>query len=400
MFKRYWNQLTDGDRKHLAGLDHLRALAIILVFLCHYRAYDRPDWVNEIGLFGWTGVDLFFVLSGYLIGNQLMQQLRVRQTIGFSDFYVNRALRIFPAYFVVVFLYFVFPIIRERGGIAPLWQFLTFTQNFDLDFGYEATFSHAWSLCIEEQFYLMLPLALWLVVRTGASRWGTWIFFGIFVFGLFMRGVNWMCFMKPFYEGGITENRFITYNKWVYYPTYNRLDGLTVGVMIAAIMNYRPYWRAWQQTRGNQLLLAGLALLAGAYFLMRGDRLAFWPTLLGYPLLSLAYGTMVFAALSPSCILHRVRWRVSTVIAALSYGMYLCHKFLNHLMQGPLDAWGFGQDGSLRVLICLVVSVLGAWLLNFLVEYPFMRLRRRLRMVSPRDSNKVSGPPCYRKVGS
>src|SRR5690606_41512665 len=102
MLKAYWNQLTDVDRRHLAGLDHLRALAILLVFLCHYRAYDRPAWVNEIGLFGWTGVDLFFVLSGYLIGNQLMQQLKTKQAIGFSEFYLNRALRIFPAYFAVV----------------------------------------------------------------------------------------------------------------------------------------------------------------------------------------------------------------------------------------------------------------------------------------------------------
>jgi len=378
MLKAYWNQLTDVDRKHLAGLDHLRALAIILVFLCHYRAYDRPAWVNEIGLFGWTGVDLFFVLSGYLIGNQLMQQLKTKHSIGFSEFYLNRALRIFPAYFVVIFLYFTFPFIRERDGIAPLWQFLTFTQNFDLDFGNEATFSHAWSLCIEEQFYLLLPISLWLVARTGTSKRGIWIFLGIFIFGLLLRGINWMYFMKPFYEGGVADNRFVTYNKWVYYPTYNRLDGLMVGVAIAAIMNYHRRWRVWQATKGNLLLVVGLILLAGAYFLMRGDRLAFWPTLLGYPLLSVAYGMMVFAALSPSCILHRIRWKVSTLVAALSYGMYLCHKFLNHLMQGPLDDWGLAEDGSLRVLICLAVSILGAWLLNFFVEYPFMRLRRHL----------------------
>ena len=378
MIRQYWNQLTDANQRHLAGLDHLRALAILLVFLCHYRAYPRPDWVNEIGLFGWTGVDLFFVLSGYLIGNQLMQQLKTRQTIGFSTFYLNRALRIFPAYFVVVLLYFAFPVIRERDGIAPWWQFLTFTQNFDLDFGNEATFSHAWSLCIEEQFYLLLPVSLALVMRTGASKRGIWVFLGIFLMGLLLRGINWMYFMSPFYEGGITDGRFVTYNKWVYYPTYNRLDGLTVGVAVAAIMNYRPQWRTWQATRGNQLLMIGLILLTGAFFLMRGDRLDFWPTLLGYPLLSLAYGVMVFAALSPSCVLYRFRWKGSTVIAAWSYGMYLCHKFLNHLMQGPLDAWELPEAGSLRVLICLAVTLIGAALLNFLVEYPFMRLRRRL----------------------
>ncbi|WP_353196541.1 hypothetical protein [Parapedobacter defluvii] len=68
MLKAYWNQLVDVDRRHLAGLDHLRALAIILVFLCHYRAYDRPAWVDEIGLFGWTGVDPLLVFCTASVG--------------------------------------------------------------------------------------------------------------------------------------------------------------------------------------------------------------------------------------------------------------------------------------------------------------------------------------------
>ncbi|SEK67221.1 acyltransferase family protein [Parapedobacter koreensis] len=373
----YWRHILDVDRKHLAGLDHLRALAIILVFLCHYRAYERPGWVNEIGLFGWSGVDLFFVLSGYLIGNQLMRQLNTG-SIHFGEFYVNRALRIFPAYFLVVFLYFTFPIIRERDGIAPLWQFLTFTQNFDLDFGNEGTFSHAWSLAIEEQFYLLLPLTLSLLAGSRIWRQGLWVFLGILVLGLLVRSVLWLQVMQPFYDNAITENRFVAYNKWIYYPTYNRLDGLVVGVAIASAMNYRPRWQAWQAKHGNLLLVVGLLLLAVSYFLFRGDRLTFWPTVIGYPLLSVAYGVLVFAALSPSCILYRTRWKVSALIAALSYGIYLCHKFLNHLLQQPLDAMGLEKDGNMRVLICGMVSVLGALLLNMVVEYPFMKWRTRL----------------------
>ncbi|SKB56773.1 Peptidoglycan/LPS O-acetylase OafA/YrhL, contains acyltransferase and SGNH-hydrolase domains [Parapedobacter luteus] len=373
----YWRRISDADGKHLAGLDHLRALAIILVFLCHYRAYERPGWVDEVGLFGWTGVDLFFVLSGYLIGNQLMRQLDAG-AIRFGEFYLNRALRIFPAYFLVVFLYFAFPFIRERDGIAPLWQFLTFTQNFDLDFGNEGTFSHAWSLAIEEQFYLLLPLTLWSLAGSRIWRHGPWIFLGIMVFGLLIRGILWLQVMQPFYDAAITENRFVAYNKWIYYPTYNRLDSLVVGVAIASIMNYRPRWCAWQARRGNLLLIGGLLLVAVAYFIFRGDRLTFWPTVVGYPILSVAYGMLVFAALSPSCILYRVRWSASAVIAALSYGIYLCHKFLNHLMQQPLDVIGLEKAGNTRVLICAVVSVLGALLLNCLVEHPFLRWRARL----------------------
>ena len=63
------------SNKRLSGLDHLRALAIILVFIWHYRQWDKPDWTNSLGSFGWTGVDLFFVLSGYLIGGQLLKKV-------------------------------------------------------------------------------------------------------------------------------------------------------------------------------------------------------------------------------------------------------------------------------------------------------------------------------------
>src|SRR5688572_21419214 len=65
-----------SSNKKYAGLDHLRALAITLVFLCHYRMFGHPEWVNSIGEFGWTGVDLFFVLSGFLIAGQLFADIR------------------------------------------------------------------------------------------------------------------------------------------------------------------------------------------------------------------------------------------------------------------------------------------------------------------------------------
>lgn len=121
----YWKKLIDAEEKRLAGLDHLRALAIVLVFLCHYRAYARPQWVDVVGGFGWTGVDLFFVLSGFLIGNQLLRQVARQGYIDFKAYYISRSFRILPVYFFVLALYFLFPWIRERTGIAPLWR-LTF----------------------------------------------------------------------------------------------------------------------------------------------------------------------------------------------------------------------------------------------------------------------------------
>ncbi|MFC6101990.1 acyltransferase family protein [Olivibacter domesticus] len=374
----YWKKLTDTEGKHLAGLDHLRAIAIILVFLCHYRAYERPQWVDVVGLFGWTGVDLFFVLSGYLIGEQLFRQVKHDHTINFKHFYISRFFRILPAYFFVVFIYFLFPTVRERDGIAPFWQFMTFTQNFDLDFGNEGTFSHAWSLCIEEQFYLLLPLTITAVLSGKYQKKAVYILVALFLSCAIVRGLSWLYFMKPYYDHGITEGRFVTYNKWVYYPTYNRLDGLLVGVSIAALLTFYPEVKKRLAKWGNRLFIVGVILITIAYFFLKNDRLDFWPTLIGYPLIAVSYGFMVLAVLCPSCFLYRLRWKLSTLIAALSYGVYLCHKFLNHLLQRPLDHLGIPSNSNWRVLICAFISILVALLLNRIIEHPFMRWKNKI----------------------
>src|ERR1700744_6562970 len=159
-----------------SGLDHLRALAIIIVFVYHYNMFGHPAGLYEyFGSWGWTGVDLFFVLSGYLIGGQLFAKIARDQPIRYSEFYFKRALRILPAYFVVLALYVEIPAFKERSQLPPLWRMITFTQNFGLDLTKEGAFSHAWSLCIEEQFYLVLPLLIIGLTALKAHKKAVWL---------------------------------------------------------------------------------------------------------------------------------------------------------------------------------------------------------------------------------
>src|SRR4051794_30531603 len=138
------------------GLDTLRALAIVLVFAYHYMVFVSHaltfGWVSEIG---WVGVDLFFVLSGYLIANQIFAGIAQGRELSLKAFYARRFLRTLPNFYVVLALYFLFPAVMGGNAPPPLWTFLSFTQNILLQPG--TAFSHAWSLCIEEQFYLLLP---------------------------------------------------------------------------------------------------------------------------------------------------------------------------------------------------------------------------------------------------
>src|SRR5579862_6865688 len=108
----------------LPGLDHVRAAAILLVWIFHYRLFKHPDWLTHFGNFGWTGVDLFFVLSGYLIGGELMKNAVRERRIDFRSFYIKRFFRILPPFLLVVAVYYFFPDSRETVPPAPFIRYL------------------------------------------------------------------------------------------------------------------------------------------------------------------------------------------------------------------------------------------------------------------------------------
>src|SRR4026207_1146635 len=145
-------------RERQLGLDLLRAPAITVVAIYHAALFGFK-LPSRIDRFGWIGVDLFFVLSGYLIGGQLLAPLAREESIKLGRFFARRVFRIMPAYFVILAVYFLLPSWREYPDMAqPLWKFLLSVQNIALHGG--TAFSHAWSLAVEDQFYLALPFVL------------------------------------------------------------------------------------------------------------------------------------------------------------------------------------------------------------------------------------------------
>src|SRR4030081_196354 len=221
-------------RERQPGLDLLRALAIIVVVIYHAGIMGFP-LPGQVHRFGWIGVDLFFVLSGYLIGGQLLAPVARGQGIKLGRFFARRALRILPAYLVVLAIYFLLPSWREYPQIFPVWKFLLSVQNIGLRGG--TAFSHAWSLAVEDQFYLLLPLVLLLVIR---SRRAAVIVPCLIVLGGF--AVRWFLARQNLGETGVSFRGFQT---WIYYATWTRLDPLFFGVALAAIEKFQPQW--WQR---------------------------------------------------------------------------------------------------------------------------------------------------------
>lgn len=352
------------------GPDHLRALAIVLVFVYHYGLFPHPAWIEDIGSFGWIGVDLFFVLSGYLIADQLFRAQQRSGTIALRSFYLRRALRILPAYFAMVTLYFLFPIIRERAGIAPFWKFVTFTQNLGLDLRTQGTFSHAWSLCVEEHFYLLLPLVLLAAVRLRFRHTGT-LLVALFLAGLVARAWAWWHGVPVELRGQASADWYT----WVYYPTPCRPEGLLVGVSIAAAARYRPLWQPMRMS-GTALLACGGALLTLAWWFTQ-DRYGLIGSVVIFPLVAVGFGCSLLALLRPAFGPGRRATWFSRQLAELAFCLYLTHKCAIHCTQAWLTSDAIPVDGAAMFGCCFITSVLSALALRWSVEKPFLRLRDR-----------------------
>jgi peptidoglycan/LPS O-acetylase OafA/YrhL len=366
------NHLPSSTTAHkLAGLTHLRALAIILVFLFHYRLFSHPAWTDSVGSFGWTGVDLFFVLSGFLISRQLFRS--IAQTGGFSigEFYFKRVMRILPAYFVVLALYFCFPWFREKESLPPLWKFLLFTQNIGLNPQEQGTFSHAWSLCIEEQFYWLLPLVLAGMLAMKAGKKAFYLLPLLFAAGFIVRAFCWVKLVHPLEN---TDGFGLAWYRWIYYPTWSRLDGLLAGIALAALFQFRPALRD-RITRYGNWWIGVTALVLALTYMVLGSEPTFGGTVAGFPLVDISFAFLVLAALSPSSVLYRLQSRASNWIATLSYSIYLVHKGCIHITQVQLGRLGLATNGTLMFVFCIITTAAGALLLHLLVEKPFMAWR-------------------------
>ncbi|MEP7094331.1 MAG: acyltransferase, partial [Flavobacterium sp.] len=285
--------MTSKQQK-LNGLDHLRALAITMVLFYHYRMFGHPDWIDNYGRFGWTGVDLFFILSGFLISKQLFQKIKSVNSIHLKEFYIKRFLRIIPPYLITLILYFSFPLFREKEALPPLWKFITFTQNIGLDLINSGTFSHAWSLCIEEQFYLLFPVILLVFLKKIKLNYLKYFLCFLILFSLVSRIISWQFFVLPH----INAKDFwkVWYMK-IYYPTYTRLDGLVIGVGIAYFYEYSERFKNFINGNGNFLLVAGLFLVGISFWICNKQTTQLASTV-GFTAVSAGFGLIVMAAVS------------------------------------------------------------------------------------------------------
>ena len=321
--------------KHIPALDGLRGLAILLVLLCHsiftYKLQHHPrlQWLLNLGQMSWSGVDLFFVLSGLLIGGILLD---ARESPNYyKTFYARRAYRILPLYFLVLIPCWLLLQATHMGWISsvwdtvfsgpvPSWTFFTFTQNVGIALAGVMSgeaLSVTWSLAIEEQFYLALPL----IVRQVARKYLIYVIAGFVLAAPLLRVV-----LIHFYSNGAFRNYFLT-------PC--RADALGLGVLCALLARDQRAWGFLQRHRkllyGTAALL-GIGLLALAIELQLITSGTYSPLTtpiygMEYSLLALFYASLLLIAITGEDIVVKTLFCNTLImrLGTIAYGTYLLH---------------------------------------------------------------------------
>ncbi len=357
--------------KRAIGPDLLRGLAILLVAAYHINNDNLPDvFATYVQPYGWMGVDIFFVLSGFLIGTELLRPVHGGAAPDLKVFYLKRCLRILPVFWLVLAVYVALPVLHEGPTMAPPWRFLTFTLNFGLDIRTMRTFSNAWSLCVEEHFYLLLPVVILMLHHVRKP----WLPAALAVIaiggGMILRHSLWLAWQGL---GGHT----VDFMKMLYYPSYTRFDGLVLGVVMAALrLFHRGGWDRF--ARPELTLPVGLLCVGAAVYMVKRD--GFILTELGsvvlYPTFALGAAFILAAVLELEAKIQWARWSGLGFVAAISYSFYLSQKMVFHIDDTWLPkAW---MHGWTAVAIYYASAMSVATVLYLVVERPVLRLRRVL----------------------
>jgi peptidoglycan/LPS O-acetylase OafA/YrhL len=375
-----------GDSgQRMFSLDILRGVAIWLVLIRHMPLGSGTSesllarallLVNQIG---WCGVDLFFVLSGYLISGLLFKELQREGTIDLPRFWLRRGLKIWPSYFAVygsaVALWCGYCF--WRGNMEEVSRMigeklvpnLVFIQNYFI----ESQWPHSWSLAVEEHFYLLLPILILALASLGGRFDRT--AGGRRPYGLIPIAVAVAVGILALRIRAVAAGA-----SWadLYYPTHHRADSLFFGVLLRFVSHYRsPIFD--RLLRAGPLWLLGLPLALAIPLLFPLEESGWLTGTVGFTALYLSFGGLVFLAganpdfgrggAGPLTLLARgLAWS-----GVYSYTIYLAHSVVNSVYAhgviketGPADAISF-----------LVLSIAGGVVASHVVERPFLRCRER-----------------------
>ncbi len=374
--------MKEQQADRVPELDGVRGLAIIFVLVYHIvrlnpSHVDHPifDTIYRIAEMGWCGVDIFFVLSGFLITSIL---LRTKSGEGyFRNFYARRILRIFPLYYVTITLIFLFmPLLdpQKAQSTQAMWPWYYFyIQNWGNAFNLIPTnfwIGATWSLAIEEQFYLFWPT----IVHKLNSKKLAFVGSGLVLLALGLRVL--VVSVKRL-------RKMFDYNKVFYFSTITRLDSLILGALLALAFQ-SAWWRNLLKRIAPFVFVAGLGALG--YIVTRNPDSPLVDNYLmytyGYSLLAVTSAALIvmLATIAESNPLRVVfRSRVLSFFGKYSYAIYLFHMLpvLTLIRIYNANGWTSGfVPWAVFILLSVGITILLALLSWNLLEKRVLDLKK------------------------
>jgi peptidoglycan/LPS O-acetylase OafA/YrhL len=344
-------------------LDFIRGIAIIAVMGFHFHSYPTGSAIiaaieYPLKSFGHEGVNLFFTLSGFLVGGLLLKQYAHQGRIDAGRFIIRRIFKIWPAYYVLI----LFHVFAGRHPTSTfLVQNLTHMQNY---FG--SSIAQTWSLAVEEHFYLFLPALLILFARIGLRA-------NALIGALFAICALVLVARTAAVSNGDLQGTF-------FYTQY-RIDSLLFGVILAAFYWMKPEAYRWLADR--KWLLIGLVAMLVAWIMFATPHLALDQSI-GYTVQAIGFTALIVLTLEYSKSIKKTRlYRLIGWIGIYSYGIYLWHSLAlapADMMIRKASALGLPAIPSWAVIMgaqFFIAIVLG-YVTTRAVEFPFLRIRDAL----------------------
>jgi peptidoglycan/LPS O-acetylase OafA/YrhL len=367
------------EHRYVPSLDGLRAICIAAVLFIHMPAPTGHPWLEAIRHRGWYGVDMFFILSGFLITWILAVEVETTGTVSLGRFYRARTLRLLPAYLSTIVLVLagsrLFEIAQGNQSyrLADLWPlFLSYTLNIWM----AATaiwpwgVSHFWSLCVEEHFYLSWSAVM---KRWGLRRVLRMALVAIVSVAVYRTG--WYLWMNRGHLAAPSTASFFR----IYYATDTRIDAILMGCALALLVRESRLQNLWRRLE-SAAWFPTMALLATLGTIAWVTQYRWRTETFGYTVMAMASSTLLLAIfLQPQCWIARVlATRPLVHLGRISYGVYLFHAPLLTGLEVKLrfSAEYIEPARYLPMLALLTLGSVGAAALHYhLIERRFLVMR-------------------------
>lgn len=362
------SSIESRSSSRILGLDLLRLLAVLMVLGRHMEP-PPADWASPLKPFfdawyrnGWLGVELFFVLSGFLVSGLLFAEFKKHGDISVGRFYLRRGWKIYPAFYCLIGFTYFFQLFALGDKIRDryIYSELFFIQSYQLGF-----WNHTWTLAVEEHFYLILPLFLLFLVwkNPGAKNPFRAVPYVVAVTLLLVLGARIVNFQVRS-EFSLLKHVF---------PTHLRIDALFFGVAVGYFYHFHTErFLRWCRPTRYALILIGAALLASASVVPAlGES---YSLTLGFTHYYVGSAALMVGVLMCQIPRNRAILALAT-LGTFSYSIYLWHMALMRWAVPSL------RDLSVSWQTCTAIYMVGAFVIGItmakLLELPVLRFRDR-----------------------